>query len=238
MSLKSWFFGEDDTDEVVEKPYIDPIVEQRRQEKFSKPMLFEDDFEENETKGSIKKKEVKKDPKPIEKKKETYRMSQVISPMFGITSKGEETKTEEKNIPVKRKVYKRKPDGFTQILSPFYGPEEEEEIVAVKEKESAKSKLAKKLRAFNEDDEDTYKNRKNPELDDINGDGKVIDSVENRLRNIASLTDESQDDLKIIEERTGKFKLDFKKDNSLIDEIDDNMSLDELMNLYEKKFKD
>ncbi|OUC51974.1 hypothetical protein B7939_03715 [Eggerthia catenaformis] len=65
-----------------------------------------------------------------------------------------------------------------------------------------------------------------------------MDSVENRLRNIASLTDESQDDLKIIEERTGKFKLDFKKDNSLIDEIDDNMSLDELMNLYEKKFKD
>ena len=68
---------------------------------------------------------------------------------------------------------------------------------------------------------------------------QVIDSVENRLRNIASLTEQSDDDLKIVEERTGKFKLDFKKkDDSLIDEIDDNMSLDELMNLYEKKFKD
>ena len=68
---------------------------------------------------------------------------------------------------------------------------------------------------------------------------QVIDSVENRLRNIASLTEQTDDDLKIVEERTGKFKLDFKKkDDSLIDEIDDNMSLDELMNLYEKKFKD
>ena len=49
--------------------------------------------------------------------------------------------------------------------------------------------------------------------------------------------------LKIIEERTGEFKLDFgqkksEEQNSLIDEIDDNMSLDELMSLYEKKFKD
>ena len=51
------------------------------------------------------------------------------------------------------------------------------------------------------------------------------------------------DQLKIIEERTGEFKLDFgqkksEEQNSLIDEIDDNMSLDELMSLYEKKFKD
>ena len=62
--------------------------------------------------------------------------------------------------------------------------------------------------------------------------------MEDRLKNISSLAEETQDDLKIIEERTGKFKLDFKKDDdSLIDEIDDNMSLDELMNLYEKKFK-
>ena len=29
-----------------------------------------------------------------------------------------------------------------------------------------------------------------------------------------------------------------KKKDSLIDEIDDDMSLDELMSLYEKKFKD
>ena len=65
-------------------------------------------------------------------------------------------------------------------------------------------------------------------------------SVENNLRNIASIVKEEQDQLRIIEERTGEFKLDFttKNDNTFIDEIDDSMSLDELMSLYEKKFKD
>ena len=33
-------------------------------------------------------------------------------------------------------------------------------------------------------------------------------------------------------------KKEIEKQNSLIDEIDDDMSLDELMSLYEKKFKD
>ena len=70
-----------------------------------------------------------------------------------------------------------------------------------------------------------------------------LPTVEDNLRNIAKIVEEEKDQLKIIEERTGEFKLDFNdkkdnQDNSLIDEIDDNMSLDELMNLYEKKFKD
>ena len=60
------------------------------------------------------------------------------------------------------------------------------------------------------------------------------------MRNIAHIVEEEQDQLKIIEERTGEFKLDFKNkdEDSFIDEIDDSMSLDELMSLYEKKFKD
>ena len=55
-----------------------------------------------------------------------------------------------------------------------------------------------------------------------------------------NIVEEEQDQLKIIEERTGEFKLDFqnKDEDSFIDEIDDSMSLDELMSLYEKKFKD
>ena len=70
-----------------------------------------------------------------------------------------------------------------------------------------------------------------------------LPTVEDNLRNIAKIVEEEQDQLKIIEERTGEFKLDFgqkksEEQNSLIDEIDDNMSLDELMSLYEKKFKD
>ena len=65
-------------------------------------------------------------------------------------------------------------------------------------------------------------------------------SVEQNLRNIAKIVEEEQDQLKIIEERTGEFKLDLNKEDedSFIDEIEDSMSLDELMSLYEKKFKD
>ncbi|MFQ9071485.1 MAG: hypothetical protein ACLR43_01045 [Faecalibacillus faecis] len=66
-------------------------------------------------------------------------------------------------------------------------------------------------------------------------------TVEDNLRNIAKIVEEEQDQLKIIRSNR-EFKLDFgqksEEQNSLIDEIDDNMSLDELMSLYEKKFKD
>ena len=67
---------------------------------------------------------------------------------------------------------------------------------------------------------------------------EVIDSVENRLKNLSTLTLESQEDLKIVEERTGKFKHDTENEDPLIEEINDDMSYDELMNLYEKKFED
>ena len=96
------------------------------------------------------------------------------------------------------------------VLSPFYGAqgiEEEKPVV----------KKAKKV-------EKTVKKES----------GEVIDSVENRLKNLSTLTLESQENLKIVEERTGKFK----NEDSLIDEINDDMSYDELMNLYEKKFED
>ena len=67
---------------------------------------------------------------------------------------------------------------------------------------------------------------------------EVIDSVESRLKNLSTLTLESQEDLKIVEERTGKFKHDMENEDPLIEEINDDMSYDELMNLYEKKFED
>ena len=80
-------------------------------------------------------------------------------------------------------------------------------------------------------------------LKKINRETDGLPTVEDNLRNIAKIVEEEKDQLKIIEERTGEFKLDFsgdeeKKKDSLIDEIDDDMSLDELMSLYEKKFKD
>ena len=196
------FFKKSNDDDIFET--VDPIVEQRRNEKFSKPLIYDEEFKkEKVTKKSegqqvpkeTTSKNVKKVEKKVEKKEEpeikkNYEMMDIISPMFGMhEEKKEIVKTVKKNSVKKPK---KKDNSLVQVISPYYGNFEEKE----------------------ETDSEA-----------------VLTAVE----------DSNQ--LKIIEERTGEFKLDFgqkksEEQNSLIDEIDDNMSLDELMSLYEKKFKD
>ena len=212
---------------------VDPVVEQRRKEKFSTPLIYDEEFKNEETKKpkeNVKAKPVEKpkvsEPKKIveEEPKEIYRMSEIISPMRGITK----SKEPEKKVSKKTKVRpKRKlsDDELVPVLSPYFGNfekkievETESKLTAIKEE---KPKVEKK----------------------INRETGGLPTVEDNLRNIAKIVEEEKDQLKIIEERTGEFKLDFsgdeeKKKDSLIDEIDDDMSLDELMSLYEKKFKD
>ena len=208
------FFKKSNDDDIFET--VDPIVEQRRNEKFSKPLIYDEEFKkEKVTKKSegqqvpkeTTSKNVKKVEKKVEKKEEpeikkNYEMMDIISPMFGMhEEKKEIVKTVKKNSVKKPK---KKDNSLVQVISPYYGNFEEKE----------------------ETDSEA-----------------VLTAVEDNLRNIAKIVEEEQDQLKIIEERTGEFKLDFgqkksEEQNSLIDEIDDNMSLDELMSLYEKKFKD
>ena len=134
--------------------------------------------------------------------------------MFGMhEEKKEIVKTVKKNSVKKPK---KKDNSLVQVISPYYGNFEE--------KEETDSEAV--LTAV-EDSKDFQ--------DETNTDAEKTIEPE--------IVEEEQDQLKIIEERTGEFKLDFgqkksEEQNSLIDEIDDNMSLDELMSLYEKKFKD
>ena len=209
------FFGNKEVleeDEMYET--IDPVIEQIRKEKFSTPLIYNDEetkVEEKEEKVFI---EPKKEEKETIKKKtviskpitdQVYKMSEIISPMHGVQTK---KKAEPKVITAKPRVQKKESNGLIQIISPFYGSDIEESINKVEP-------AVKKPMISNDQ------------------------SVEENLRNIKSIVEEEQDQLKIIEQRTGEFKLDFSSnDESLIDEIDDSMSLDELMNLYEKKFKD
>lgn len=193
------FFKKEDEEELYEK--VDPVLEQRRKEKFSTPLIYNDEVEENEPKQDVLKEDVKrKETKKSVNVETTYRMSEIISPMTGLKEiKKPEVK---KTVKPKVKKVKKESDELIPIISPFYGPFEQVEEKVVKKKEEP--------------------------------------SVEQNLRNIANIVEEEQDQLKIIEERTGEFKLDFqnKDEDSFIDEIDDSMSLDELMSLYEKKFKD
>ena len=220
------FFKKSNDDDIFET--VDPIVEQRRNEKFSKPLIYDEEFKKEEvTKKSegqqvpkeTTSKNVKKVEKKVAKKEETevkknYEMMDIISPMFGMHEEKKETVRTVKKNSVKKP--KKKDNSLVQVISPYYGNFEE--------KEETDSEAV--LTAV-EDSKDFQ--------DETNTDAEKTIEPE--------IVEEEQDQLKIIEERTGEFKLDFgqkksEEQNSLIDEIDDNMSLDELMSLYEKKFKD
>ena len=154
-------------------------------------------------------------------------MSEIISPMSGVKKSNEVKKTVTTvSKPVVKKV-KKETDALIPIISPFYGPSAYQEV-----EEPVKEPVRKVKKEVKKDVEKPVEVVKEKKTEEI--------SVENNLRNIASIVKEEQDQLRIIEERTGEFKLDFssKTENTFIDEIDDSMSLDELMSLYEKKFKD
>ncbi len=235
--LKKWLFGEDDTvDEDEGDDLVDPILEQRRKEKFSEPLIYNDfsDQAKEDKKPEQKKAAAKPAPQTNAGAPESnYKMSQIISPMSGLEKDGD-TVVESKQV-VKKKKFKVRSDELIPVISPFYGPADKEQ----EEAEETEVFFKKPKKVEMDEPFDFDENNDEDILEEDKDTGEVIDSVEDRLRNLANITEKSQDDLKIIEERTGEFKLDLKKeDDSLIDEIDDNMSLDELMNLYEKKFKD
>lgn len=239
------FFKKSNDDDIFET--VDPIVEQRRNEKFSKPLIYDEEFKkEKVTKKSegqqvpkeTTSKNVKKVEKKVEKKEEpeikkNYEMMDIISPMFGMhEEKKEIVKTVKKNSVKKSK---KKDNSLIQVISPYYGNFEEK--VVEEESEAI-------LTSANEETEETIENIEESETTEtVEDEEEKLPTVEDNLRNIANIVKEEQDQLKIIEERTGEFKLDFgankdEEKTTLIDEIDDNMSLDELMSLYEKKFKD
>ena len=212
------FFKKSNDDDIFET--VDPIVEQRRNEKFSKPLIYDEEFKKEEvTKKSegqqVPKETTSKNVKKVEKKVE----------------KKEEPEIKKNSV----KKPKKKDNSLVQVISPYYGNFEEKEetdseavLTAVEDSKDFQDET-------NTDAEKTIE----PEIVEE----EKLPTVEDNLRNIAKIVEEEQDQLKIIEERTGEFKLDFgqkksEEQNSLIDEIDDNMSLDELMSLYEKKFKD
>lgn len=240
------FFKRANDEDIFET--VDPIVEQRRNEKFSKPLIYDEEFkkeqEANKKKVEASKKEKAKEvpkknikqtaPKveePISKK--GYEMIDIISPIFGMKEEKIETEKVTKKPSVKKS--KKKDNSLIQVISPYYGNFEEK--VVEEESEAI-------LTSANEETEETIENIEESETTEtVEDEEEKLPTVEDNLRNIANIVKEEQDQLKIIEERTGEFKLDFgankdEEKTTLIDEIDDNMSLDELMSLYEKKFKD
>ena len=102
---------------------VDPVVEERRKQKFSRPLIYDDNEMEVEEEIKV---ETKKTPEPVKKStvtETTYQMSEIISPMTGVQkSKKTEVKTVQKP---KIKKIKKQNDELIPIISPFYGPAEE-----------------------------------------------------------------------------------------------------------------
>lgn len=198
---------------------IDPVIEQRRKEKFSSPLIYNEEhdevkIEEKKTKA-VEKVQVRK-PKLDTAVTPIYNMSEIISPMTGKKEKMDSTYR-----PAVKKTKKKRVTNFKEqlvpVISPFYGAQEDQ--TEVDEELPAKKVTVKVSKEKTEN--------------------KKPDSVTENLRNLANIIKEEENQLKIIEARTGEFQLDFSavqgEEKTLIDEIDDEMTLDELMSLYEKK---
>ena len=214
MALFQFFKKEKVKEEPVST--VDPVIEQRRKEKFSTPLIYND---EDKTSEKVSKSEIKVSLKNIASKTkpvDNYVMSEVISPISG-RSKKHVAPIEATTITPKKKVKKSKTEDVVSVISPFYGVSRQEKDV----EEETPVVLEKKEKEKRSEEPGT---------------------VTENLRNLATIMKEEGDKLNIIEARTGEFQLDLKssrdQEPSLIDEIDDSMTLDELMNLYEKKFKD
>ena len=63
MKITDWFMGKDmDLDDTVKKeepPHVDPVIEQRRKEKFSEPMIYSEEKKVEEKKVEEKDQEIK-----------------------------------------------------------------------------------------------------------------------------------------------------------------------------------
>lgn len=226
------------TSVAIDEEPVDPLIEKRRQEKFSQPMIYS-----NELEDSIEKveKAIKKTtpasstapitPTPTTPTKKTspvrpmrpkydsgYQMSEVISPIYGRKDEPKPSKDKSVAQPKKKVVSKPIEDQIVPIISPIYGTHKTE-VEEVKPKTEPTVKKSKRAQI-----------KKEPE------------TVTEDLRNIVNIIQEEENQLKLVEKRTGEFQFDFSKmkseEPSLIDEIDDAMTLDELMSLYEKKFRE
>lgn len=214
MGIKKIFsFLKNDDEDVIEER-IDPIVEQRRKEKFSMPLII-DEFDEIEEKKPVEKKVVVKKPKIEQLNNVGYTMTEIISPISGKKEEKNHRKTTIKKVEKRKQVAIK--DQLVPVISPFFGvtQEIEKEVKEVKEVREAPTK--KKVIVDTNDE---------------------INSVTQNLRNLSKLIQSEDDKLRIIEAETGKFQLDFsnmkREEDSIIDDLNDEMTLDELMSLYEK----
>ncbi len=226
MGLLSDLFGKKKKEEPIEER-IDPVVEKLREEKFSTPLIYSEDEEEeeevapakNENKNKRTNWETKHNVAPTIDAS-NYEMREIISPMKG--REHVKQPADEPAKPVKKRSYNQT-DELYPVISPIRGAIQfEEETKIVEDKSKGQKKAVKKIKsATNEDNRDA--------------------SSTQNLRDISKVIEDEKSKLKIVEASTGEFQLEFNDpsddETAMIEEIGDEMTLDELLSLYEKNNK-
>ena len=190
----------------VDEEPVDPIIEQRRKEKFSTPMIYGDELEDS-----------------IEKVEKAIKKATPASTTAPITSTTPSTPIK-KTSPI-RPMRPKYESGYqmSEVISPIYGRKDEDKPSKEKTPVQAKKKVTSK----------PIEDQIVPIISPIYGAHKL--EAEEVKVEVEPTTPKKQ-------KRTGEFQFDFSKmkseEPSLIDEIDDAMTLDELMSLYEKKFRE
>lgn len=252
-----FFTAEDEEDEEYDEfDEVDPIVEARRKEKFSAPLIYDDEVEEyKEEPKTSKNSNFVLEPKKhkAEKQNSDYVPREIISPISGVERHYDTSTNDDTDEPIVIPTLKKsKPSPkMTRVVSPFYGLEDTEDDEEVKEEVKQEVKQVKVEEPVKESVEDNQKvidklfeneyidenkvKERQKELEEEFSTGQVTQSI----RNLSQMIAEEEENMKIIEGKTGEFKLKLDEvDDSLIDNVEDTMSLDDLMSLYEKKFKD
>ena len=256
--IKFFTAEDEEEDEFEEYEEVDPVIEARRKEKFSQPLIYDEEDEKEEEIQTQNRNTFVIDPvqHKTESKQTEYVIRDIISPFSGVekqyssSAQKENDKEEHINIPTYNKT--KSSTKVNRIVSPYFGYEDDKEENKKEEVKETKvevvyenktvvdekvdNSLTLEHNLFDDQsiDEDKVKERQK-ELEKEFSTGQITQSI----RNLSQMIAEEEENLKIIEGKTGEFQL--KLDNnedSLVDNVEDTMSLDDLMSLYEKKFKD
>ena len=235
-------FKKEEKDEKV--TVIDPEMDKLREEKFNIPVIEDEEDEVPPSPAPIKPRPATNNLPDYNQAKNNpayntpyslYKSREIISPMTGRTEK---VVIEEpvKQKPGKKKIQFSDEDALIPVISPMFGnrpqviepeikPAKEPEKKPVKEPEVVPAPVKK-----------VEKKEPKPAPQPIS-----FDSPKQRKRKqeAAKKAEETEIEAAIVEQTTGEYHFDFpqekKPEQEIMTEISDEMTLDELLTLYEKK---
>ena len=213
-------------EEEEEIKIVDPEIEKLREEKFNIPVIEDEEEEKpaevirrpNPATTNLPNYGTKKNTSAHDTPYSLYKSREIISPMKGRTEK--KVEVEEKVKPAKKKVVYNDSDSLTPVISPMFGQN-------IKRKQKEVKEAVEKVEEAIEEVEVVQEVK-----------AKINPAPKKTKREVQREEEQMIQDA-IVEQKTGEYKFNFpdetKKEDSLMNEVEDEMTLEELLTLYEKK---